>query len=141
MKTRNLSMWCGQVLLALFFAYAGSTKLSQTPEALAAMGWHWAEDVPPLLITFVGLAEILGAIGIILPAALRILPSLSTLAAAGMALLQLAAIVLHVSRTEFSMLWLNAIMLLLAGSIVAARLTGGVRAAPAHVASTQTLRR
>ncbi|WP_418883814.1 DoxX family protein [Allorhizobium ampelinum] len=52
-------------MLAQFFAYAGFLKLSRTPEALAAMGWHWTVDVPPSLITFLGIMEGLSAIGII----------------------------------------------------------------------------
>ena len=74
MKTKDTIVWVGQALLALFFAYAGWMKLSQTPAALTEMGWHWAADVPPALIIFIGVMEILGAIGIVLPAALRILP-------------------------------------------------------------------
>ena len=117
MQTKNLMLWAGQALLALFFAYAGWTKLSQTPEALAAMGWHWAADVPPGLIGFIGVVEVLGAIGIVLPVALRTLPWLSTLAAVGMVLLQLAAIVLHLSRGETSALWLNAVVLLVSATV------------------------
>jgi uncharacterized membrane protein YphA (DoxX/SURF4 family) len=94
MRDWKISLWAGRAVLALFFAYAGFLKLSRTPEALAAMGWHWTVDVPPSLITFIGIMEVLGAIGIIFPAALRLLPWLATLSAAGMLLLQLAAVAL-----------------------------------------------
>jgi len=72
---------------------------------------------PPGLITFIGVVEILGAIGIVLPLALRILPWLSTWAAIGMVLLQLAAIGMHLTRGEVSMLWLNVIIILVAGAV------------------------
>lgn len=124
---KSLLLWSGQALLAVFFAYAGWMKLSQTPDMLSDMGWHWAADVPPALITFIGLAELLGAMGIVLPAALRILPWLTTAAASGMVLLQVAAIVLHVARGEFANLWLNVVVLALAGAVVAARLPGDVK--------------
>lgn len=128
---RNLLMWSGQALLALFFGYAGWMKLGQTPDALAAMGWHWAADVPPALIVFIGLAELLGAIGIVLPAALRILPWLTSAAASGMVLLQVAATVLHLSRGEFENLWLNGVVLVLAGTVVALRLPDDLKTARA----------
>ncbi|MCM2476426.1 hypothetical protein HGO38_23520 [Rhizobium sp. CG5] len=48
-----------RTILAQFFAYAGFLKLSRTPEALAALGWHWTVDVPPSLITFIGIMEVL----------------------------------------------------------------------------------
>ena len=117
MKVGNIILWAGKCMLASFFAYAGFIKLSQAPDALVAMGWHWAADVAPKLITFIGIMELLGAVGIILPAALRVLPWLTTLASAGMVLLQLAAVALHLSRGETEMLWLNAILLLLAGAV------------------------
>jgi uncharacterized membrane protein YphA (DoxX/SURF4 family) len=117
MRDWKISLWAGRAVLALFFAYAGFLKLSRTPEALAAMGWHWTVDVPPSLITFIGIMEVLGAIGIIFPAALRLLPWLATLSAAGMLLLQLAAVALHLSRGETGVLWLNAILVLVAGAV------------------------
>lgn len=113
----RISLWAGRITLALFFAYAGFLKLSSTPEALSAMGWNWTADVPPLLITFIGVMELLGTIGIILPAALRILPCLTTLAAASMLLLQFAAVGLHLSRGENGVLWLNAILILVTGAV------------------------
>lgn len=115
-------IWTGQILLAAFFAYAGWTKLRKTPQAMAAMGWTWTSEAPTRLIRMIGLAEILGAIGIILPAALGILPWLTTAAAAGLTLLQLAAIVFHISRHEFSVLWLNAIIVSITVLVLAARL-------------------
>jgi|SRR5215217_1842718 len=122
MKPKHALLWTGQALLALFFAYAGVVKLTQSPAALDQMGWHWALDVPPGLIVFIGVAEMLGAIGIILPMALRILPRLSTWAAIGMVVLQLAAVGMHLARGEFSMLWLNVMITLLAGAVAIALL-------------------
>ncbi|MCM2397850.1 DoxX family protein [Rhizobium sp. S95] len=114
--------WTGQILLAAFFGYAGWTKLTQPPEAMAAMGWNWTLEVPTWLITLIGSAESLGAIGLILPAALGILPWLTTAAVAGLLLLQFAAIAFHVSRQEFSVLWLNAIVVAIIALVLAARL-------------------
>jgi len=118
----TIVIWAGQILLAAFFGYAGWTKLTQTPEAMAAMGWNWTLDVPTWLITSIGSAETLGAIGLVLPAAIGILPWLTTAAAAGLVLLQFAAIAFHVSRQEFSVLWLNAVVIAIAALVFVARL-------------------
>jgi len=114
----NLGLWMAQALLSVTFLYAGHVKLTSPPAALDAMGWHWALDVPPALIAFIGAMEILGAIGVVLPMATRILPWLTALAAAGMVLLQLAAVALHVSRGEYAALWLNVILLAAAVFVV-----------------------
>ncbi|MBP2563271.1 VIT1/CCC1 family predicted Fe2+/Mn2+ transporter [Neorhizobium galegae] len=122
MNKTTIVTWTGQILLAAFFGYAGWTKLTQTPEAMAAMGWNWTLEVPTWLITMIGSAESLGAIGLILPVALGILPWLTTVAAAGLALLQCAAIAFHVSRQEFSVLWLNVIVVAIIALVLAVRL-------------------
>ena len=132
-----LLLWSGQVLLAVFFAYAGWLKLSQTPAMLSDMGWHWATEVPPALITFIGVAELLGAVGIILPAALRIMTWLTAAAASGMVLVQVAAIVLHVARGEYANLWLNLLVVALAGAVLAARLPDALkRKQPSRLAAS-----
>lgn len=122
MSKTTIVIWAGQILLAAFFGYAGWTKLTQTPESMAAMGWNWTLDVPTWLITSIGSAETLGAIGLVLPAAIGILPWLTTAAAAGLVLLQFAAIAFHVSRQEFSVLWLNAVVIAIAALVFVARL-------------------
>ncbi|NKL55080.1 DoxX family protein [Rhizobium leguminosarum] len=122
MSKATVITWTGQIIPAAFFGYAGWTKLTQTPEAMAAMGWNWTLEVPTWLIIMIGSAESLGAIGLILPAALGILPWLTTAAAAGLILLQFAAIAFHVSRHEFSVLWLNAIVVAITALVLAARL-------------------
>lgn len=114
----NLGLWIAQAVLAFMFLYAGFMKLIKTPEALDAMGWHWALDLPHALILFIGVMEVLGAIGILLPAATPILPVLTRVAAAGMVLLQVSAIVLHATRGEVQSLPLNLILLILALLVV-----------------------
>jgi uncharacterized membrane protein YphA (DoxX/SURF4 family) len=97
----NIGLWIVQVLLAVMFAFAGYLKATKAPETLVAeMGWGWAATLPAWFIIFLGVMELLGAIGAILPAATRILPWLTPLAAAGMIVVQLAAIVLHATRGE-----------------------------------------
>lgn len=96
----NIGLWVTQGLLALFYGFAGINKITQPMEALAAMGMKYAIDYPKLLTRFVGTMEILGALGIILPALTRVMPRLTLLAALGFTAIQILAIGLHAMRGE-----------------------------------------
>jgi uncharacterized membrane protein YphA (DoxX/SURF4 family) len=102
------------VLLALAFLGAGAAKLVQPYDALAAQT-AWVSDVPEALVRFIGAAEVLGALGLVLPAATRVLPWLTPLAAAGLALDMLLATLFHLARGEFG----NAVLPLVLGLLAA----------------------
>jgi uncharacterized membrane protein YphA (DoxX/SURF4 family) len=93
----NILLWIVQVLLALMFLFAGGTKLVMSIEAMRAMGSPNQILVPGLLIRFVGVCEVLGALGLILPGLLKIRPGLTPLAAAGLAIVMAGATVLTVA--------------------------------------------
>ena len=114
----TIGLWAAQVLLALFYLYAGYNKLTQPIDALAAMGMGFVLIVPELLTRFIGLAEILGAAGLILPAATRIMPRLTPLAALGLSVIQVLAILLHASRGEFMVLPMNLVLLALSLTVL-----------------------
>ncbi len=109
----NIGLWAAQVLLAAFYGFAGFNKLTQTMESLGAMGMGYATDFPELLTRFIGTAEVLGAIGIILPALTRIMPRLTPLAALGFSVIQVLAMGVHISRGEFAVLPMNLVLLAL----------------------------
>ena len=90
----NIILWIIQVLLALLFLFAGGTKLVMTIEAMRAMGSPNQILLPGLLIRFIGVCEVLGALGLILPGLLRIRPGLTPLAAAGLVIIMIGATVL-----------------------------------------------
>ena len=117
-KVWNIGLWVVQALLAAFYAMAGSMKLSQPIEALVASGMSYAGDFPELLTRFIGTMELLGAIGIILPAATRILPGLTPLAAVGFSVIQVLAMGVHISRGEFEVLPMNVVLLALSILVV-----------------------
>jgi putative oxidoreductase len=117
----NIGLWIVQVVLAGVYAMAGFMKLSQPIEALVASGMSYAGDYPELLTRFIGTMELLGAIGIILPAATRILPGLTPLAAVGFALIQVLAMGVHISRGEFMVLPMNLVLLALALFVILGR--------------------
>jgi hypothetical protein len=84
-------LWIIQVLLALLFLFAGGTKLVLPIEVLTAMGSPNQIYLPELLIRFIGVCEVLGAIGLILPGLLRVRPGLTLLAAAGLVIIMIGA--------------------------------------------------
>jgi putative oxidoreductase len=99
----NIGIWVAQVALAILYLMAGGMKLVQPIDALVGMGMAYAGALPEAFIRFVAFMEILGAIGLLLPAATRILPWLTPLAAVGLSFVQLSAIVLHAMRGETAM--------------------------------------
>ncbi len=117
----NIALWIVQVALAAVFVMSGGFKLVQPIETLGAE-IAWVADVSPTLIRFIGACEILGAVGIILPAFTRILPWLTPLAAAGLGTVMVLAGIFHLTRGEFMSLIPNLILLVLALFVVYGRL-------------------
>ncbi len=94
-KTLHIGLWVVQALLALAFLGAGFMKLTTPIDELVKAGMTWAQD-PLWLARFVGAAEFAGGLGLILPAALRIAPKLTGVAAAALTLVMVLAEVVHV---------------------------------------------
>lgn len=101
----NIALWTAQGMLAFVYARAGILKTTQSMEALAAGGMEFTIDYPELLTRFIGTMELLGAVGILLPAITRILPRLTPLAALGLSTIQVLAIGLHYTRGELAESW------------------------------------
>src|SRR5205085_5055473 len=116
----NIVLWIVQILLALVFAMAGIMKVTRPFEKLAE-NMKWAKDVGPRGVRLIGTLEILGAIGLILPAVTGIWPWLTPLAAVGLVLTMIGAMILHGSRKEFSNIGINLILLALAVFVVYGR--------------------
>ena len=87
----NIALWIVQVLLALLFLFAGGTKLVLPIKVLQSMGSPNQILLPGLLVRFIGVCEVLGALGLILPGLLRIRPGLTPLAAAGLVIIMIGA--------------------------------------------------
>jgi uncharacterized membrane protein YphA (DoxX/SURF4 family) len=98
-KALNLGLWIVQVLLALTFAGGGLWKLFTPLPTIAAM-IPWAGQVPPAFFYATAIFDLLGGVGVLLPWITRIKPGLTPLAALGCAVLQVSAIVFHLSRGE-----------------------------------------
>jgi len=122
MSKWNIGLWVAQVILAAVYVMAGFMKLTQPIDALVASGMSYAGDYPELLTRFIGTMEVLGALGIIVPAATRIAPRLTPLAALGFSIIQILAIGLHSSRGEFQVLPVNLVLLALSLFVLWGRL-------------------
>ncbi|MDX2283937.1 MAG: DoxX family protein [Bacteroidia bacterium] len=111
-KAVNLLLWTAQILLGLLFALAGAMKATLPLDQLAQM-MAWVPSFPPALVRFVGISDFLGGIGLILPAALRIRPQLTSWAAIGLSVIMVLAAALHASRGEYAGIGVNAVFLLM----------------------------
>lgn len=87
----SYALWTLQALLALVFLFAGGAKLVLPSEALRG-----PVAVPVLFLRFIGVCEVLGALGLILPGLLRIRPGLTPLAAAGLVIIMIGATIVNV---------------------------------------------
>lgn len=108
----NVVLWIVQVLLAIAFGFSGAMK-AFTPIDELAKNIPWVLDSPGLA-RFIGVAELLGAVGVVLPAATRIKPGLTPLAAVGLAVVMVLAIGFHIMRSEWSAIVFPLVLLALA---------------------------
>lgn len=108
----NIALWIVQGILALGFIYSGWLKAFQREKAKAS--WHWANDVAGGLVFWIGIAELIGALGLILPQATNIAPVLTPIAAIGLAAVVLFGAVFHLMRKESKDIGINIAFLALA---------------------------
>ena len=113
-----IAYWIVAGLLALAFVAAGVMKLARPKEQLATAGMGYVEDFSSTSIKLIGLAEVLGAAGLILPVMTGIAAWLAPFAALALAVLQVGAIVVHIRRGEARQLGVN-IALVIAALAVA----------------------
>jgi uncharacterized membrane protein YphA (DoxX/SURF4 family) len=110
----NLALWIIAIVLAVAFAGSGLMKLVVPKDKLVTAGQGWAQDYSSTNIRLIGLVEVLGAVGLVLPAALHIAPILVPLAAVGLALVMVGAIVVHARRKEPMNIAVNVVLIALA---------------------------
>jgi uncharacterized membrane protein YphA (DoxX/SURF4 family) len=107
-KVLHIGLWIAQVILGGMFLMAGLMKAFTPIEELSAT-LPYAKDMAELT-RFIGISEILGGLGLILPAALRIVPNLTVWAAYALAVIMFLAIIFHISRNEFAALPMNLVL-------------------------------
>ena len=101
-KALHIALWVVQGILVVVFLVAGGLKLGLSGEQLVAIGMGVGERAPWPMIKFIGLCEVLGAVGLVLPAALRIVPWLSAVAAGALALLVVLGAGEHAMAGEYA---------------------------------------
>lgn len=117
----NFWLWAAAGLLAVLYLMAGGMKATQPIDKLAGQ-MKWPADYPRLT-RFVGVSEVLGAIGLILPLLTGILAWLTPLAAIALVAVQVLAIGFHVMRKEPQILPANLVLLVLAAFVAWGRLS------------------
>lgn len=118
----NIALWIVQGLLAAMYLMAGSIKAFQPAKVRENPQMTWAHSRPDGFIRFVGVSELLGALGLILPMVTGILPWLTPIAAVGLTLIQLLAIFTeHLPKKEFNVIPVNIVLLGLAVFVIVGR--------------------
>jgi hypothetical protein len=121
----NVALWIGQGLLALVYLAAGGIKVAQSREQLVASGrFDWMKDNSDAAVKAIGTIEILGALGVVLPELTGIAPILTPIAAVGLAVVQIFALRVHLTRNERQALPVNVILLVLAALVAVGRFVG-----------------
>ena len=113
----NITLWILQVLLALAFLAHGIMLLTPPPEIAVLMN----AMLPRWFQVFLGVAEVLAAVGLTLPGLTRILPGLVPAAAVGVMIVMVSATVLHLSRHELSSAATTFVLLLMATGVAYGR--------------------
>lgn len=122
----NVALWIVAGLLAAGFLFAGSNKLFRSRESLAkAPGGGWVMDFSAGFVKVLGAVEIVGAVGLILPALLGIAPVLVPLAALGLGVIMIGAAVVEFRRHEFKHVLVNLVYLALIVVVVVGRFGPG----------------
>jgi uncharacterized membrane protein YphA (DoxX/SURF4 family) len=114
----NVTLWVIQILLAVAFLVSGITKVIRASDKLRA----GLPEFHPGVIRLVAAAEILGALGLLLPGATGIAPVLTPVAAVGLAIIMVGAVVTHARRKEGKSVAGNLVLLVLTMVVVVGRL-------------------
>jgi uncharacterized membrane protein YphA (DoxX/SURF4 family) len=116
----NIVLWIVAGVLAATFLLAGVMKVALPKEKLVTT-MEWARPVPEPRVKALGVVEVLGAIGLILPRALNIAPVLTPLAAVGCAIVMAGATVVHTRMKDYKGLGMPVVLLILAIVVAAGR--------------------
>ncbi|XUM20031.1 DoxX family protein [Bradyrhizobium oligotrophicum S58] len=108
----RIGLWAAQAAIFLLFGFAGVTKLFTPINELAQM-MPWTGEYSVAFVRTIGLIDLAGGLGILLPSLTRIMPRLTVLAALGCATLQVFAFVFHITRGEAAVTPLNIVLLAL----------------------------
>src|SRR6266487_4092264 len=109
----NTILWGAQWITAFIFMYSGINKSIFSEQKLVAKGQTGVEGLPLPLIRFIGVSEIFGAVGLIVPWWINILPILTPIAAICFAVMMILAARIHYKRKEYKNVLTNTVLYLL----------------------------
>jgi uncharacterized membrane protein len=112
----NVFLWIVQAILAALFAMSGLVKVLQPKDKLADK-YPWMQDFSQATVRLIGVMELLGAIGLIVPAAAGIAPVLTPIAGTGLAVMMVLAAAVHIRRKESSGVAVSAVLFVLAALV------------------------
>jgi len=115
----NIALWTAQVVLALAFVPAGFLHAFRFDQFAAMPRMEWAHTLGRTNVRIIGLLELAGALGLVVPAAADILPWLTPLAATGLAATMFFAAILHLRRRE--PIFANVVLFAIAAFVVIGR--------------------
>ncbi|HWM72125.1 MAG TPA: DoxX family protein [Nocardioides sp.] len=115
----NLTLWIIAGLLAVAYLASGGGKLFMPKGKIAAVGAsaRWVNDFSSPSVKAIGALEVLGAVGLVLPAVLDIAPVLVPLAASGLAVVMVGAVITRIRRREFKFMMADLAYLVLAAFV------------------------
>ena len=116
----NIVFWILQVLVALAFLAAGAMK-TFSPISSLSKNMSWTAQMPAIFVRLIGICEILGGLGLVLPPLFHILPWLTVAAAVGLAIIMIGAVIFHIARKEMPNVAPSAVLLILAILIIVGR--------------------
>jgi uncharacterized membrane protein YphA (DoxX/SURF4 family) len=137
----HVALWILQVLWGVFFCFTGFGKMMCYRADVWNQTLHqpvpWFHAVPQSLFVFIGVAEFLGGVGLILPAMTGIKPKLTPFAAIGLALVMILAAAFHIVRGEFSFFLPMNLVLVVGSAFIA---YGRLKVRPITASAISTLR-
>ncbi len=119
----NTVLWAFQLILAGMFLMSGSMKLILSRDQLIARMGNWAKGYSPGFLKFIGAAEALGAIGVVVPWRTGIAPILTPVASAGLVAIMVGATAIHVKRGEIPKVMMNVGIMAMAVMVAWGRLS------------------
>jgi uncharacterized membrane protein YphA (DoxX/SURF4 family) len=114
----NVVLWVLQAVLAAVFLGTGLPKIVKPKEELVASMGEWVDSFPAPGVKLLGLVEVLGAVGLIVPPLVGIAPVLSPLAALGIIVIMAGAVVAHARESAGSKIAMNVVLAVLAAVVV-----------------------
>lgn len=116
----NIALWVIQILAALAFIGIGIVKVTQPLDRLGKM-MSWVRHYSPAFVRFIGAAELLGGIGLIVPVLTVILPWLTPMAALGLAIIMVGGVIYHFQHNEANQVAAPLVLLVLMIVVVLGR--------------------